>query len=112
MKKTKWFVLAASLLLAAAFALAGCAGVGKLYDEKYVAPSVTKTDLTALDGYALTGPSGGNTYAIDAFGLFRAYKADTDGTIPTSSTMRRPTPSWRKRRKRAALRRSRTACTA
>ena len=79
MKKTKWFVLAASLLLAAAFALAGCAGVGKLYDEKYVAPSVTKTDLTALDGYALTG-STGSSYAIDAFGLFRAYKADTDGT--------------------------------
>ena len=77
MKKTKWFVLAASLLLAAAFALAGCAGVGKLYDEKYVAPSVTKTDLTALDGYALTTGSGN---AIDAFGLFRAYKADTDKT--------------------------------
>lgn len=77
MKKTKWFVLAASLLLAAAFALAGCAGVGKLYDEKYVAPSVTKTDLTALDGYALTTGSGN---AIDAFGLFRASKTDTDGT--------------------------------
>lgn len=77
MKKTKWFVLATSLLLAAAFALAGCAGVGKLYDDKYVAPSVTKTDLTALDGYALPGSTGSG--AIDAFGLFMAYKADTEG---------------------------------
>lgn len=80
MKKTKWFVLATSLLLAAAFALAGCAGVGKLYDDKYVAPSVTKTDLTALDGYALTGSTGSGYATIDAFGLFMAYKADTDGT--------------------------------
>lgn len=78
MKKAKLLVMLASLMLAAAFAFAGCSGVGKLYDEDYEAPAMTKTELSALEGYTSLG-------SIDNFGLFVATKTDTSGETPVTT---------------------------
>lgn len=78
MKKAKLLVMLASLMLAAAFAFAGCSGVGKLYDEDYEALAMTKTELSALEGYTSLG-------SIDNFGLFVATKTDTSGETPVTT---------------------------